>query len=734
MTVGRRRNRKTYPDTMADVRARLFAHLRQQIGPVSDEHLSELLRASSAWSPQGARVLDEHLKLHPDAFRAPDPHCPRVLVRLAASLQSAGYPVVRPRCARCGVENVELPRLAEEGRCCEWCLTRERLTLCPRCGLEGFPTAKRPEGTICRRCYNDEMVEECVKCGKLRSPSTRDETGGALCWSCNPRPIHPCSRCGQLAQAKTGKRGIYLCATCYREHEHPKRPCGICGVESIIIVRGRGGSEDRCRRCRVEPRHECWHCAQLRPAKAIWPVGPVCSRCHRRAIECPGTCENCGQTKVLIGRTLDGTRICGPCAGVKTDYVCQCCGRAGAQFYSGLCEYCSARRRAVELLWAADGVPRELAPLVEVIATERDPRAAIRWMARPRVAALLRHLAALGKPITHAELDQLPPTNTLHNLRHLLVYAGIIPPRIEPLERIEPWLASLLERLPAHQSKVIGPYAQWSVLRQARRRAVRRHYTTNSAGRDKAKVTAAICLLEWLDTRSLNLSQFTQADLELWLAENESRRSAIAGFIAWLDRQRIVIGLEIHHRVSGEPVDFPDPDTQVELIEALLASTCGLELRVRVAALVVLLYGQPVSAVCRLTTADVCSRKGKEFLTFAKHPVLIPPTLAVLVNQLAEDARHYHRAPGPAPLFPSTQRIGAPISAGAMNVLLNRNGIPARAGRNGALFTLAQDLPAAVLAQLLGLHISTAARWSRIAQRDWSHYLHARAENERDPE
>lgn len=72
MTTGRRRDRKTYADTVADVRTRLFGHLRQQVGPATDDYLTGLLKAASAWSPQGARVLDEHLKLHPDAFSAPD--------------------------------------------------------------------------------------------------------------------------------------------------------------------------------------------------------------------------------------------------------------------------------------------------------------------------------------------------------------------------------------------------------------------------------------------------------------------------------------------------------------------------------------------------------------------------------------------------------------------------------------------------------------------------------------
>jgi hypothetical protein len=40
---------------------------------------------------------------------------------------------------------------------------------------------------------------------------------------------------------------------------------------------------------------------------------------------------------------------------------------------------------------------------------------------------------------------------------------------------------------------------------------------------------------------------------------------------------------------------------------------------------------------------------------------------------------------------------------------------------------LAADLPAAIIADLLGMHINTAIRWVRYAGRDWADYLATRA-------
>lgn len=49
-----------------------------------------------------------------------------------------------------------------------------------------------------------------------------------------------------------------------------------------------------------------------------------------------------------------------------------------------------------------------------------------------------------------------------------------------------------------------------------------------------------------------------------------------------------------------------------------------------------------------------------------------------------------------------------------------------RPARNAALIALAAQLPRAVLADLIGLHHVTAARWSQLAARDWHAFVAAR--------
>ena len=72
-------------------------------------------------------------------------------------------------------------------------------------------------------------------------------------------------------------------------------------------------------------------------------------------------------------------------------------------------------------------------------------------------------------------------------------------------------------------------------------------------------------------------------------------------------------------------------------------------------------------------------------------------------------------------LFPGGQP-GQPISAYQLAERLRQLGIRSGQSRSAALFQLATDLPAAVLARLLGIHISVAVAWQRASAGDWAAY------------
>ncbi|GAA4580030.1 hypothetical protein GCM10023176_58930 [Micromonospora coerulea] len=85
--------------------------------------------------------------------------------------------------------------------------------------------------------------------------------------------------------------------------------------------------------------------------------------------------------------------------------------------------------------------------------------------------------------------------------------------------------------------------------------------------------------------------------------------------------------------------------------------------------------------------------------------------------------------PRPRAVFPGRPWT-QPISPEALRKRLSTIGVPARAARTAALFQLAVDLPAAVLARCLGIDISSAVAWQRAAAGDWHAYAARTADHE----
>jgi hypothetical protein len=110
--------------------------------------------------------------------------------------------------------------------------------------------------------------------------------------------------------------------------------------------------------------------------------------------------------------------------------------------------------------------------------------------------------------------------------------------------------------------------------------------------------------------------------------------------------------------------------------------------------------------------------------------VLLPPPLAALITRLVtlnnKQRSTRSSAGGPAWLFPGA-RVGSHLYPGRLTRLLNREiGLFVRPARGAALSDLAGDLPAPVLAELLGLSIRAATGWVALSARDQADYLQAR--------
>lgn len=149
-------------------------------------------------------------------------------------------------------------------------------------------------------------------------------------------------------------------------------------------------------------------------------------------------------------------------------------------------------------------------------------------------------------------------------------------------------------------------------------------------------------------------------------------------------------------------------------------------------AALVLLFGITPTRIARLTVDDITERGDTVLLRIGQSPLPLPGPVAQLARELVTSAHTrpmglFNRPDG-APLWlfdgahpgkslrpdTITTRIAAAL------------GVPIRPARNAALCALAQDIPAPVLAQVLGLGVEAAERWSNLVKPDWSAYLAAR--------
>ena len=111
-------------------------------------------------------------------------------------------------------------------------------------------------------------------------------------------------------------------------------------------------------------------------------------------------------------------------------------------------------------------------------------------------------------------------------------------------------------------------------------------------------------------------------------------------------------------------------------------------------------------------------------LRLGREPIVLPEPLAALTRELVA-SRHGHASLGDQGtsrwLFPGG-RPDRPISAEHLAERLRQLGLRPGQDRSTALFGLATELPAAMLARLLGIHISVAVAWQRASSGDWTNY------------
>jgi hypothetical protein len=626
----------------------------------------------AAGNVPACRALLEYLRHHPDALSSGSSAAPLSLIRLAHALAAAGTEgVVLPGCAGCGKVTADLRSWPGSGLACQSCYKDACRQPCAVCGSLARVAARGPAGPVCNRCYLRDPArhEECARCRRTRRVAWRDADGRPYCALCYPRPQRRCADCGQVREVTAITAAGPVCDSCY---VRPPRRCGRCGRVRPVAVRARDGAPDLCaschrgpsgecsrcgqhrilkgrrdgepicERCYTPPADRCGFCGQLAPITARWETGAVCMRCYPRLRASPVPCSGCGQPRVLTSLDHAGRAVCAACAGHEEKYLCGRCGRPADVLARGVCSRCALRQRVDELL-GEPGHAISLGPIREELLGAANPKSVLTWLGRSNSARILAALARHDGPLTHELVDAFPRSHSRSQIRQALVHAGLLPPRQELIEDVGAWLDDLLGDVPLEHARLVRPFARWAVLRRARNRARTRTFTEASGSWARQQIRAAVEFLAWLDQRGAGLAGVGQPEVDAWLTSGGSQRYSIRYFLTWARRRGLAGPVTVPLRQARTPEQELPEDQRWHQLQRCLHEA-ALPLRVRVAGALVLLYGQPVSRIVQLEATQLSRRHGQAYLVLDQHPVLIPPPLADLIEQLHAAATPTRRA------------------------------------------------------------------------------------------
>lgn len=566
-----------------------------------------------------------------------------------------------------------------------------RRPACPHCGRVVVLNKQVDGVRVCRACRARAKAVVCSRCGDLREPAARDAHGQPLCPFClvnDPVNHETCRTCGRRrAVAQRGPEGP-LCGSCV-----PAR-MGTCSI-----------------------------CQRIRPCRTSSVTGtPWCANCaHTWA-----TCTGCG-TLAPIRSGTRGTPFCASCTAADPNVwkACPTCGEPG-QLLARDCARCRLRSRVTELLAGSDGLIRpELRGLHDALVGIEWPGTVLNWLTRSTASTILAELADSATPLTHAVLDKLPVTKTLAHLRAVLVATGSLPARDEHLIRLERWTTGTIAACDEPETReTLHRYTHWHILRRLRQRTRRIPVTASQATFARGHIRAAAEFLDWLGTQQLSLITATQGDLDRWMTNASTARQGRTGpFVRWARRNRLT-RLDFPATGWHGPTGVLDTESRWDHARQLLDSQSTITLEERVAGLLVVLYAQTAATISRLTIDDIDTTTSEVTIRFGRAPIVLLEPVGDLVRQLAAGRRGHGRVgadPTTRWLFPGG-RPGQPISSSRLTERLRHIGLTPGQARTTALFQLAGEIPAAILARLLGIHVTVAVKWQHAASGDWANY------------
>ncbi|WP_143015710.1 recombinase XerD [Microbacterium sp. 77mftsu3.1] len=353
------------------------------------------------------------------------------------------------------------------------------------------------------------------------------------------------------------------------------------------------------------------------------------------------------------------------------------------------------------------------------------PASTLTWLRSAKVKALLRWLAENPEPVTHAALDALPQSPAVRHLRSLLTGTGVLGHRDESLTRFEVWVRAKVALFAGEHRRAIERYAIWYHLRRVRQLSSLGQDTHPAVHNAKQQVTAAVNFLVWLQERHVPLAHCEQTDVDTWLTEGNTSRYTVRGFLEFTREARIAPPLFVPTRHARARTRRITSEERLARIRYYLTDE-SLTLSARSVALLLLLYGQPLSRVAamRLDAIRDSPEEGMS-ITFSDDPVPVPPPFDdVLRRHIVSRARTRTVSVSANPfLFPGL-RASSHISREQLKAELNMAGVDVLAAKNTSLDELVAAMPAPVVADALGYSYGALSKHEEYGGLRYRRYVH----------
>ena len=705
-------------DTFSEQERIILGNILRRDPSLALENTVAILRlaAPTSWMKNSLAVF---LSESPNGLCSGDSEVPPAAARLIAALVAAGSEsFILPKCAKCGLAK-NLRHRIPNGRICGACFNRLNLAPCAVCGNERPIAARTEAGPICGSCRRKDPSTHqlCSLCGEL-GPAAARNGSGIICQRCYERPESLCQRCGRVGRIHSRQGGVAVCDQCYRP---PVRKCGVCGnIREIMVRSGTDGTVDICVLCYSPPKVECVKCGRVRKATGISPLGPLCQACWPKHTY---ICAHCGRTRPAQKLIEDGA-LCSSCYDRWYRVPCGLCGELCRPYEAGHCASCVLRRRIEGLFATKVGVPEPWRTVVDALVESESPRAILHWLGKSQRRQMLLDLIEGRIELSHEGLNSLGRSKPVDHLQALLVATGVLPEISIEYDRLERWLNEFLSDVPREYVKLVRPFAVWGVFRRLRRKASQGELGENGAKWARLRVRQAVKFLAWLGERGASFDDLRQDLVDLWLASGPTTRYVVRDFIAWGRARHLIGDIRVPLRQVRDASEAMSNDWRWEQVESLLKDD-EIALEIRVAGLFSLIFGQHLSRIVRLRASDIQVSDEGVCVAFGNEPLFLPPVLDQLVLQLIE-RRGHSTVKNSDFLFPGGHP-GRAIAVESMRVRLKDVDVVLRPSRNSALMELASQLPAPVLADLLGLHDNTAVEWIRRARGDWNAYAASKA-------